>query len=93
MVVHKIIKKDGDKITTRGEANLVADEPIGAEAVMGKVVLTLPNVGVVVNAICSPIGVIFIILAVVLIAEIVFLHQREKANRIEEINEIIKLGE
>ncbi len=37
---------------------------------MGKVVLTLPNAGVVINAIRSPIGIIFLVLAVVLISEI-----------------------
>ncbi len=52
--------------------------------------LTLPNAGVVINTIRSPIGIIFLVFAMALIAEIVFLHQREKANRINGIKEIIK---
>jgi len=91
MIVHRIIEQNGDTFTTKGDANNVADEPISAEAVKGKVVFSLPYVGVLVKALRSPVGAIVIILTAILLTEGSFRRKKEKdENRIEEIKEEIR---
>jgi len=38
-VTHRIIKKDGKKVITKGDANNVADEEINVSSIVGKVVI------------------------------------------------------
>ncbi len=91
LIVHKIIEKNGDTLTTKGDANNVSDEPISTEAVKGKVVFSIPNVGVVIKALRSPVGAIVIILTAVLLTEGSFRRKKESdENRIEEIKEEIR---
>lgn len=91
MIVHRIIEQNGDTFTTKGDANNVADEPISAEAVKGKMVFSLPYVGVLVKALRSPVGAIVIILTAILLTEGSFRRKKEKdENRIEEIKEEIR---
>lgn len=95
MIVHRIIEKDGDTLTTKGDANNVPDEPIRIEAVKGKVVLTIPYAGFVVKALRSPVGMIVAILAAVLLVEGSFRREKEDDEKqIEEIKaEIRRLKE
>lgn len=44
LITHRIIEKQGDSITTKGDANNVADEPIVTSEVIGKVVYTFKNI-------------------------------------------------
>lgn len=37
-VTHRIIKKNGDKVITKGDANNVADEEINVSSIIGKVI-------------------------------------------------------
>lgn len=91
MIVHKIIEKDGDTLTTKGDANNTADEPISTEAVKGKVVFSLPYAGVAVNALRSPVGAIVIILTAVLLTEGSFRRKKESDElKIEKIKEEIR---
>lgn len=91
MIVHRIVEQNGDTFTTKGDANNAADEPISAEAVKGKVVFSLPYVGVLVKALRSPVGAIVIILTAVLLTEGSFRRKKENdENRIEEIKEEIR---
>ncbi len=91
MIVHRIVEQNGDTFTTKGDANNAADEPISAEAVKGKVVFSLPYVGVLVKALRSPVGAIVIILTAVLLTEVSFRRKKENdENRIEEIKEEIR---
>ena len=91
LIVHKIIEQNGDTLITKGEANNTADEPIRVEAVKGKVVFSIPYAGVAVKALRSPVGIIVIILAAVLLTEGSFRRKKESdENRIEEIKEEIR---
>ncbi len=95
LIVHKVIEKNGDMLTTKGDANNIADDPISAEAVKGKVAFSIPYAGLAVKALQSPVGIIVIILTAVLLTEGSFRRKKESdENRIEEIKkEIRKLKE
>ncbi len=91
MIVHKIIEKNGDTLTTKGDANNTADEPISTEAVKGKVVFSVPYAGAIVKALRSPVGAIVIILAAVLLTEGSFRRKKESDEiKIEKIKEEIR---
>ena len=87
LVVHRIIAVDGGSVTTRGDANPVADEPVSMEAVKGEVVAGVPLLGSLVNVLKSPLGTIMIIVAAVLLLEIP--RRREKQHADEERRKII----
>lgn len=90
MIVHRIKEQNGDTLTTKGDANNISDEPISAETVKGKVVFSIPYAGIAVKALRSPVGVIVIILAAILLTEGSFRRKKESdENRIEEIKEEI----
>lgn len=91
MIVHKIIEKNGDTLTTKGDANNTADEPISTEAVKGKVAFSVPYAGAIVKVLRSPVGAIVIILAAVLLTEGSFRRKKESDEiKIEKIKEEIR---
>ena len=46
LIVHRVVKISGDRYTTKGDANPVADfRPVPRKNVLGKVVLVIPYVG------------------------------------------------
>ncbi len=95
LIVHKIIEKNGDTLTTKGDANNTSDDPISVKAVKGKVVFSIPYLGLAVKALRSPVGVIVILLTAVWLVEGSFRRKKESdENRIEEIKaEIRRLKE
>ena len=68
-VVHRIVAMDGETVTTRGDANNVADEPFSATYIKGTVTAVIPLVGNVVWALKSPAGILLTAAAAVLLVE------------------------
>lgn len=92
-VVHRIIAMDGDTVTTQGDANNQADEPISTELICGKVVLAIPLIGYLVSVIKTPLGTLLILaLAVWLLNRSFRRDQKEKTEQLDMIRaEIEKL--
>lgn len=67
LIIHKIIETDGVTVVTKGTANNIPDEPIQVEAIKGKLVMKLPKVGIAVRGIRTPIGVVVILAAALLL--------------------------
>lgn len=93
LVVHRIIAMDDGSVTTKGDANPVADEPAPLDAIKGKVTASIPYVGTLVNILKSPLGTVLIIVAVILLLEIPRRREKQKADeeRQKIIDEIRKL--
>ena len=93
LVVHRIIRADEDSVTTQGDANNVPDGQIPLTAVKGRVILSIPYLGMAVNFLKTPLGIICVIAAAIALVEIP--RRREKKKDDEErqkiIDEIIKL--
>lgn len=87
LVVHRIIKIDGEIVTTKGDANNIADESISRSAVKGKVLFWIPFIGRVVTFLKTPIGTICIIAAAIALIEIP--RRKEKQKDDEERQKII----
>ena len=81
LVVHRIINIDGKTITTKGDANKTADEPIIISAVKGKVLFWIPFVGNVVECVKTPIGTICIIAAAIALIEIPRRNEKKKDDQ------------
>lgn len=87
LVVHRIVDIDGTAITTRGDANNADDAPITAETIKGRVRFHIPQLGHVVNAIKSPVGIVCTIAAALALVEIP--RRSEKKRDDEERQKII----
>lgn len=87
LVVHRIIEIDDEKITTKGDANNTADEPITKEVIKGEVIGCIPCVGEVVNLIKTPLGTLAVAAAAIALVEIP--RRREKQKDDDERQKII----
>ncbi len=93
LVVHRIVSIDGDEIITKGDANNIADSPITKADVKGKVTGKISNVGTIIDALRSPIGIICVMsISVVLL--IMSFKTSDKDETTEELKaELEKLKE
>ncbi len=91
LVVHRIIAIDGDRITTQGDANTGADEPITAEAVKGEVITAIPVVGLAVHFLQNPVVIVLILgLAIWLLERSFRKEKSEDKSELDKIKEEIK---
>ncbi len=92
-VVHRIVTKDEKNVVTQGDANNTADEPISPSDITGKVVGSVPKAGVVVGFLQSPLGVIIVLGAALLLLELSFRGEKQDGEReLEDIRaEIARL--
>ena len=68
LIVHKIVYIDGDTVITQGTANNVADDPIGIDAIKGRVVTHCDGFGSFIDLVQSPaVTVIILCIAALLI--------------------------
>lgn len=91
LVIHRIIEIDGDIVTTKGDANNVADEPINKSQIKGVLVYDIAGLGAVVNILKQPISVIIVLATALLLTELSY--RKEKDNDTEELEEIKKMIE
>ena len=87
LVVHRIIGEGKDEIVTKGDANNVADEPISKTAVKGKVLFWIPGAGNLVSFFKTPVGIIIVVAAAILLVEVP--HFKEVKKDDEEMQNII----
>lgn len=81
LIVHRIIAKDGDIVVTQGDANQVADAPIQIDDIKGKVIAHIPVVGMAVNALKHPLGILIVLIAVFALIELTFSKERDKDEK------------
>lgn len=91
LVIHRITHIDGDTVTTKGDANNVADEPINKSQIKGVLVYDIAGLGAVVNILKQPVSVFIILAAALLLTELSY--RKEKDNDTEELDEIKKMIE
>lgn len=91
LVIHRIIEIDGDTVTTKGDANNVADEPINKSQIKGVLVYDIVGIGAVMNILKQPVSVFIILAAAVLLTELSY--RKEKDKDTEELDEIKKMIE
>lgn len=68
-VVHRIVSISDEAVITRGDANNINDESFPTTAIKGKVISAIPAVGYVVWALKTPVAVVILLAAAVLLVE------------------------
>lgn len=86
LVIHRIIDIDGDTVTTKGDANNVADEPINKSQIKGVLVCDIAGLGAVVNILKQPVSIVIILAAALLLTELSY--RKEKDKDTEELDKI-----
>ena len=88
-------KPDETSVTTQGDANNAADAPIDPALIKGRVICHIDRVGDVVAFLKSPVGILIVLAAAIVLMEIP--RRREKAEEekarqqiIDEINQLKK---
>lgn len=80
MITHRIVKIEGEYITTKGDANNTNDDPIKKQDVVGEVVNIIPKIGVWEKVFTTPKVYIAIVITITLWG-ITFLYKpTEKIN-------------
>lgn len=91
LVVHRIIDIQDEKITTKGDANNAADEPIDLNAIKGEVVGWIPYAGVVIEFMKTPIGIVLTLGVAILLLELPrYKEKRQDDEELENIKEEIR---
>ena len=67
LIVHRVVELNGQEVVTKGDANNAADAPIAYEQLKGKVVGRVPGVGIVIQALKTPVGFCTVLLLAILL--------------------------
>lgn len=62
VVTHRVIAKSDSVYTTQGDANNTPDPPVPESAVVGKVVTTIPFLGIAIQFLRTPMGILCLLL-------------------------------
>ena len=87
LVVHRVVALDDETVTTKGDANNVADEPIFRSLVKGRVLFWIPYAGEFVSFLKTPVGTAGIIALAIALVEIP--RRREQQADSEEQQKLI----
>lgn len=86
LIIHRVIGISDGEITTQGDANNWPDDPISPNAVKGKMLFSIPMLGLLVRLLQTTIGKILVfILAVFLLLRS---HQKERKQDDEQLEQI-----
>ena len=86
LVVHKIIRIEGDQIVTKGDANDTEDSPITIKQIKGEVISIIPFFGLMVKFIKSPIGIVLILAGAIVLLRLSY--KKEKEEKDSDLNKI-----
>ena len=80
-VTHRIVRTEGDKFYTKGDANQSEDpDPVLIEQIAGKVAVKLDKVGYFIEWLKSPIGIIFAATFIVLLILIIVIEDKRRGK-------------
>lgn len=81
LVTHRIVRMEGDKFYTKGDANQSEDsDPVLIEQIVGKVAVKLDKVGYFIEWLKSPVGIIFAATFIVLLILIIVIEDKRRGK-------------
>jgi len=91
LVVHRIVKDNGETVITQGDANQTEDPPIYRSSIKGVVIKNIPLAGAFVNAMKTPVGILVVLVCAFFLTELSFQKEKEAdEEQIEAIKEEIR---
>ena len=85
-ITHRVIKIEGETITTKGDSNNSTDVRINKNKIIGKVILTIPKGGIIREIIITPKVIISIVVTLILLSLCVSYIPKNKREKIEFID-------
>ena len=82
LVVHRIVDITDGMVTTQGDANSAADEPVEMTAIKGKVIAIIPVLGNLARLLKTPAATIVLLAGAVLMLEASFRKEKQKNKRV-----------
>lgn len=80
-VTHRIVRVEGDKFYTKGDANQSEDsDPVLIEQIVGKVAVKLDKVGYFIEWLRSPVGIIFAATFIMLLILIIVIEDKRRGK-------------
>jgi len=89
-ITHRVIGAYNDTYVTKGDANNSKDEPIDKKQIVGKVVKTIPNFGILKKTIFNPVVLVAIIITIMVI-NFMFKNKKKEEKEVDKIKSIEKL--
>ncbi len=81
LITHRIVEETGNGFITKGDANNTPDSaPVTEESIVGKIVCTVPEVGMVLGYLKTPLGMTALVLIGFLLIEIPYLLEKRKTE-------------
>ena len=77
-IKHRLIKKQADKLITRGDANNSEDKPINEDQILGKVIYIVPKMGIFRKIFISK-EILGLVIAILILLGILFVYEAKKA--------------
>lgn len=91
LITHRVIAHEGTTVVTQGDANNSADAPISEVQIKGTVIAVVPGLGVLVQFMKQPVGIIAVLAAVILLTEMSYRKEKEQdSEELEKIREEIR---
>lgn len=84
VITHRILFKDGDILTVKGDNNNVVDEPITVEQVIGKVIKVFPKMGIWKKVLKDP-KILFVIFITLLLFDFALSYNGIENKKIEKM--------
>lgn len=92
LIVHRIINIDGDTITTKGDANNVEDTPTDISAIKGRVVASIPKIGLIAQVLKTPLAILLLGVLAFVLMEVSFRKEKEADSKnLDAIKEEIRM--
>ena len=91
LIVHRIVAMDGETVTTQGDANNVADPSFNGAAIKGAVVGHVPDLGLAVEFLKTPLGITLLLACAIVLEELSFRKEKQQADQDEKSQRIRRL--
>ena len=85
-ITHRVIKIEGETITTKGDSNNSTDVRINKNKIIGKVILTIPKGGIIREILITPKVIISVVVTLILLSLCVSYIPKGKREKIEFID-------
>ena len=91
LVIHRIVGIDGSSLVTKGDANNIEDDPIDVSSVKGKLVLTIPWIGLLIRGLQTLPGILIVLTLAVFLTRLSWQKEKDaKRKEQERIKEEIR---
>lgn len=84
-ITHRVIKIDGEILTTKGDSNNSSDTKINKSKIVGKVILVIPKGGIIREILINPKVIISVVITLILSSLCISYIPKNKREKIEFI--------